>query len=162
MKQIAKIAAIVGLFLYMGAANAADLFSDAWMKAFGEAWNNNADLVETLEKTDFTSIICYGFKGEDDPKGCLDVKNGKVASAGAYNEEVADWDLRGTAADWKQGLAEGSISNSDFAPVFGDFTFKKGKYFDMMANPSRLGAFSESFKVMFAVEKAQSADNADD
>jgi len=169
MKQIAKIAAIVGLFLYMGAANAADLFSDAWMKAFGEAWNNEPALHEKLAKTDFSSTICYGFKGEDDPKGCLDVEDGKVTSAGAYSgEEEVDWDLRGEKDDWEKGLEEGSIGTTDFAPIFGNFKFNKGNYWDMAKNPSRVGPFMKSFKIMATVtveedDTAEEAtDNADD
>jgi hypothetical protein len=153
MKQIARITAIVGLFLYMGAANATDLFSDAWMKAFGEAWNNEPTIVDPLAETKFNSTICYGYKGEENPKGCLVVKDGKAESAGAYNGEEANWDLRGEADEWddwiENGIGKGDLMKPGWA---GGLKFAKGEYLKMMTSPSMWGPFVKSFAVMATVE----------
>ena len=85
----------------------ADMFSDEWMKSFAEQWNGEAELAGALEQIGFNSTIGYGFAGDDAPAGVLVVENGKATSAGAYNGEELNWDLRASADNWAKWAAKG-------------------------------------------------------
>ena len=83
----------------------ADLFSNEWMKSFMEQWNAEPELSDALAKINFSSVIAYGFDGEDTPRGVLTVENGKAVSAGIYNGEELSWDIRATFDNWNKWLA---------------------------------------------------------
>lgn len=53
-----------------------ELFSDQWMKKFMDEWNNENNLSGALEKIDFSSTIAYGFDGDEQPRGVINVENG--------------------------------------------------------------------------------------
>ena len=82
----------------------ADIFSEEWMKAFMEEWNKEPELADALAKINFNTTLAYGFKDDDKPKGVLVVENGKATSAGAYNGEELNWDLRATEDNWKKWM----------------------------------------------------------
>ena len=84
----------------------ADMFSDEWMKSYMEQWNAEPELSDALAQINFNSIIAYGFDGEDTPRGIIDVQNGKAVSAGTYNGETLNWDLRATADNWGKWLSK--------------------------------------------------------
>jgi hypothetical protein len=155
LKQLTRIATVVGMFLYMGAATAADLFSDAWMKAFMEVWNGESEITEPLKKIGFNSTICYGFKDADpdQPTGCIVVENGKVTKAGAYSGEEANWDLRAKVGEWQEWIKNG-ISKADLMlPGWaGGLAFEEGEYLEMMSSPSMWGPFVKSFEAMGKVK----------
>ena len=151
LKQLVKITAFTGLLFSMSLSQAADLFSAEWMNSFKDAWNKNSEITETLDKIDFNSIIAYGFKGDDKPLGVIKVEKGIVTSAGAYNDEELNWDLRAPKETWDKWLAaENGPSKLDlFKPAWlGGLKFKKGNYTAMMKNPSMMGPFLKSFTVM--------------
>jgi len=72
----------------------AELFSDEWMKGFMEQWNADPELSSALGQIGFNSAIGYGIEGEDQPRGVIDIENGQAVSAGAYNGEELNWDIR--------------------------------------------------------------------
>ena len=41
------------------------LFDDAWMKGFQEQWNAEPALKDALTKIEFSSVIGYGFPGDE-------------------------------------------------------------------------------------------------
>ena len=84
----------------------ADLFSDEWMKGFMEQWNADPDLSSALGQIGFASVIGYGFEGEDQPKGIIAIENGQAVSAGAYNGETLNWDIRCSDAQWKKWMGK--------------------------------------------------------
>ncbi|MBT8127815.1 MAG: SCP-2 sterol transfer family protein, partial [Gammaproteobacteria bacterium] len=61
------------------------LFDDAWMKSFQGQWNAEPALKDALAKIEFSSVIGYGYPGDDTCQGFIDVQNGEVVEAGAYD-----------------------------------------------------------------------------
>ena len=151
LKQFVKVTAFTGLLFSMSLSQAAELFSAEWMNSFKDAWNNTSEITETLGKIKFNSTIAYGFKKDDKPLGVIVVKDGIVTSAGAYNDEELNWDLRAPKEKWKKWLeSENGPSKFDlFKPaLFGGLQFKKGNYSAMAKNLSMMGPFLKSFTVM--------------
>ena len=64
------------------------LYDDAWMKSFQEQWNAEPALKDALAKIDFNSVIGYGFPGDDQALGFVDVRAGECVEAGAYDGVV--------------------------------------------------------------------------
>jgi len=127
----------------------ADLFSDAWMKAYMEEWNKEPDISDALAKIDFTSKIAYGFIDDDKPKGILVIEKGKAISAGAYNDEEMNWDLRASDESWKKWLEKGlGMASLGAAYMTGKLKFKTGDYKAMIKDPRMAGPFVKSFTVM--------------
>ncbi|MGN7612886.1 SCP-2 sterol transfer family protein [Magnetococcales bacterium HHB-1] len=127
----------------------AELFSDEWMKKFGEEWNKESDLAGALEKINFNSTIAYGFDGEDNPLGVLVVENGHVTKAGAYAGEELNWDLRADADNWNKWIAKGlGMMSLGMAYTRRQLKFKVGDYGAMIKDPRMAGPFIKSFTVM--------------
>jgi len=127
----------------------AELFSDEWMKGFMEEWNKESELVEALAKIDFSSTICYGFKGEDDPRGFLKVEKGKCIDAGSWSSGEMNWDLRADAENWKKWFEKGiGMGGLGMAYTTGKLKFKVGDYKAMIKDPRMAAPFIKSFSVM--------------
>jgi hypothetical protein len=131
----------------------AQLFSDAWMKAYMEEWNKEAELADALAKINFCSKISYGLDGEDKPRGVLTVENGKAVAAGAYNNEQVNWDLRASEENWMKWREKGlGMAGIGMAYVGGKLKFKVGDYGAMIKDPRMAGPFVKSFSVMGKVK----------
>jgi hypothetical protein len=131
----------------------ADLFSDAWMKGYMEEWNKEPDLADALAKINFSTKIAYGFKEDEKPMGVLVIENGKVTTAGAYNGEEPNWDLRATKESWQKWLDKGlGMASLGAAYVSGKLKFKTGDYGAMIKDPRMAGPFVKSFTVMGRVK----------
>ncbi|WP_253180929.1 SCP-2 sterol transfer family protein [Candidatus Marithrix sp. Canyon 246] len=158
LKQFVKVTAFAGLLFSMSFSQAADpdYFSPEWMNDFKDAWNKNSEITETLGKIDFNSTIAYGFKDDDKPLGVIVVKDGIVTTAGAYNDEELNWDLRAPKETWKEWLEaeNGPTKTQLFRPAWlgGKLKFQKGNYSAMLKNPSMMGPFVKSFTVMGQVK----------
>jgi hypothetical protein len=126
-----------------------ELFSDDWMKGFQGAWNAEADLAAALQAIGFNSNIGYGYKGEDKPRGVIVVENGHVTSAGAYNGETLNWDLRADADSWAKWVKDGiGMMGLGMAYTTGKIKFQVGDYSAMIKDPRMAGPFIKSFSVM--------------
>lgn len=133
----------------------AALFSDDWMVDFGNAWNDEKDLGDALAKIGFNSTIGYGYDGEEKPRGYIKVENGYVTSAGAFNGEALNWDLRASPADWEKWCKSGiGMMALGLAYSTGKLKFKTGDYGAMIKNPAMAGPFIKSFSVMGTVARA--------
>lgn len=127
----------------------ADLFSDEWMKGFMEQWNADPDLSSALGQIGFGSVIGYGFDGEDQPKGIITVENGQAVSAGAYNGETLNWDIRCSDAQWKKWMGKPpGMMGLGMAFTSGKMKFKVGDYGAMLKDPRMAGPFIKTFSVM--------------
>lgn len=127
----------------------AELFSDEWMKSYMEQWNAEPELAEALAKINFSSAIGYGFEGDDQPRGVLTVENGKAVSAGAYNGETLNWDIRCKDDQWKKWIASPpGMMGLGMAFTSGKMKFKVGDYGAMLKDPRMAGPFIKSFSVM--------------
>ena len=130
-----------------------ELFSDAWMKKFMNEWNNEKSLSDELQKICFNSTIAYGFDGEDQPRGVIHIENGKVTSAGAFDGEENNWDLRAQEATWKSWMEkEMGMMGLGAAYTTRKLKFINGDYKTMIKNPRMAGPFIKSFSVMGRVD----------
>ena len=126
-----------------------ELFSDEWMKRYMDEWNNESSLSDELEKIGFNSTIAYGFDGEEQPRGIISIENGKAISAGAYNGEEANWDLRAKHDTWKGWMAkEMGMMGLGAAYTTRKLKFASGDYKAMIKDPRMAGPFIKSFSVM--------------
>lgn len=127
----------------------AELFSDGWMKRFQEEWNKEPDLSDALAKIGFDSVIGYGFEGEDNPRGVLEIKGGKAVSGSAYNGQALNWDLRATPESWAGWVAKGiGMMGLGMAYTSRKLKFKVGDYGAMIKDPRMATPFVKSFSVM--------------
>ena len=127
----------------------AELFSEEWMKSYLDAWNNEPELSDALAKIDFDSVIAYGFDGEDNPRGVLVVQKGKAVSAGAYNGEELNWDLRASEENWKKWMGKPpGMMGLGMAYTSRKLKFNVGDYAAMIKDPRMAGPFIKSFTAM--------------
>ena len=127
----------------------ADLFSEDWMLKFGEEWNNEPELSDALAKINFNSVIGYGFDGEDEPRGVIVVEDGVVTSAGAYDNDEMNWDLRASEDNWNKWIAKGiGMMGLGTAYTTRKLKFVVGDYSAMVKDPRMAGPFIKSFSVM--------------
>ena len=127
----------------------ADLFSDAWMSGFKDAWNADSGLVSDLESIGFSSTIGYGFIDDGTPTGVLVIENGKAVSGGAYDGETLNWDLRATAGDWGKWLKKPpGMMGLGMAYTSRKLRFAVGDYGAMIKDPRMAGPFIKTFSVM--------------
>ncbi|NOY67285.1 MAG: SCP-2 sterol transfer family protein [Gammaproteobacteria bacterium] len=127
----------------------AELFSDEWMKSFMEKWNAESGLSDKLAAINFNSAIGYGFDGDDKPLGVLVVENGKATSAGAYQGEELNWDLRATPEHWGKWMKKPpGMMGLGIAYTSRKLKFNVGDYAAMMKDPRMAGPFIKSFGVM--------------
>jgi hypothetical protein len=129
------------------------LFSETWMNALKEAWNNNPAVFEPLQKAGFTSRIGYGFKGEPRARGYITVVNGMVVQAGAMDDGELDWDLRASVEDWTKWIDTGFGLNK-LGPAISTnaLHFEKGNYRQMIKNLSLSQPFLQHFSLMQSVK----------
>lgn len=131
----------------------AELFSEVWMKAYMEEWNKEPELSDALAKISFNSKISYGFDNEEQAKGLLVIENGKGVSAGSYNGEQVNWDLRASPDNWQKWVEKGlGMAGIGMAYVGGKLKFKVGDYGAMIKDPRMAGPFVKSFTVMGRVK----------
>lgn len=127
----------------------AELFSDAWMKSFMEQWNAEPELSDALAEIGFNSIIGYGYPDDAQPRGVINIENGKAVSAGGYNGETLNWDLRATAEQWQKWMDKPpGMMGLGTAFATGKIKFKVGDYSAMIKDPRMAGPFIKSFSVM--------------
>ena len=124
----------------------ADMFSDEWMKSYMEQWNAEPDLSDALAQINFNSVIAYGFDGEDTPRGYIDVQNGKAVSAGAFNGQTLNWDLRASVDKWMSKPP--GMMGLGMAYTSRKLKFNVGDYGAMIKDPRMAGPFIKSFTVM--------------
>lgn len=126
-----------------------DLFSSQWMKLFQDEWNNEPELVKDLAAIKFSSNIAYGFKNEELPRGLIVVTKGRATSAGDFDGEKLNWDLRADSEDWEHwfnnppGMMALGIAYSSKK-----LRFNKGEYASIIKNPAIAAPFVKSFTVM--------------
>ncbi len=125
------------------------LFDDAWMKSFQEQWNAEPALHEALAKINFSSTIGYGFPKDDTCIGFVDVVNGQITEAAAYDGRALNWDMRADQKNWEKWLSKGlGMTGLGLAFTTGKLKFKVGDFKAMISDPRMAGPFIKSFGVM--------------
>ncbi len=130
-----------------------DLFSEAWVSALGEAWNNDLQIVEPLSKANFSAKISYGFIGEATPRCLINIVGGHIISASLYQNEEIDWDLRADIGNWEKWLTQGfGLTKLGPAVATRALQFAKGDYRQMIRNPLLSRPFLRHFVLMTQLE----------
>ncbi len=125
------------------------LFTDEWINRLKDLWNEEPEVSDKLAKINFSATITCGFKNEDDPRCVFVVENGKAISAGLYNKEEADWDMRADEKSWEKWMEKPlTMTSMGMAVATGKLQFKKGDFKAMIKNPSMAGPFIKSFELM--------------
>ncbi len=126
-----------------------ELFSESWIKALGNAWNNDPHIVDPLIKARFTSKISYGFISDKHPKCLLDIVNGKIVDASLYTNESIDWDLRADPHNWEKWVTKGfGLTKLGPAVATRALQFAQGDYRQMIRNPLLSRPFLRHFVLM--------------
>jgi putative sterol carrier protein len=127
----------------------AQLFSNEWINALKDEWNNEPEVKDKLASINFSSIITCGFKNEDAPRCVFIVENGEAVSAGLYNGETADWDMRADEEHWLSWAEKPlTMTSMGLAVTTGKLKFVTGDFASMIKNPSMAGPFIKSFSLM--------------
>lgn len=127
----------------------ADIFSNDWMARFMDEWNSEPELADELSRIHFNSCIAYGFKGEFQPRGVIVVEEGKVTTAGDYDGQSLNWDLRAEPEDWQHWFENPpGMMALGIAYTSRKLTFNEGDYAAMIKDPRMASPFIKSFSVM--------------
>ncbi|HID81166.1 MAG TPA: SCP-2 sterol transfer family protein [Chromatiales bacterium] len=126
-----------------------DLFSPEWMESFMTAWNAEPELADALAKINFNSVIGYGFPDDEQPMGVITIENGNAVSAGAYDGQSLNWDLRAKREQWEKWMKKPpGMAGLGMAFTTGKIKFKEGDYAAMLKDPRMASPFIKSFSVM--------------
>lgn len=114
-----------------------------------EEWNQEPGLTKELGNIKFNSTIAYGFISEERPRAVIQVRKGKVVSAGDYDDEVVNWDLRAELECWQLWLSNppGMLALG-MAYSSRALKFESGDYASMIKDPRMAVPFIKSFDVM--------------
>ena len=127
----------------------AQLFTDEWINTLKDLWNADPEVSDKLAEINFSSVITCGFKNEENPRCVFVVENGKAVSAGIYNGEKADWDMRGDEKNWNKWTTKPlTMTTMGMAFATGKLQFKTGDFKAMIKNPSMAVPFVKSFGLM--------------
>jgi hypothetical protein len=128
------------------------MFSEDWMQSFQTAWNKEPGLADALQQIKFNSVIAYGYVDEAQPLAVIRVENGQVVSAGSYQGENLNWDLRASPENWeKWRKSPPGMMGLGMAYTTGKLKFLVGDYGAMVKDPRMAGPFIKSFAVMAKV-----------
>lgn len=135
------------------------LFSEAWMAALKEKWNNSPQVYEPLKTAGFTARIGYGFKGEPRARGMISIVHGMVLQAGAMDDGELDWDLRASPENWTLWIENGfGLTKLGPAIATNSLEFIKGNYRQMIQNPSLSQPFLQHFQLMSSLKNTDGSD----
>ena len=127
----------------------AELFSNEWINELKDAWNADEEVSGKLAEIGFDSIITCGFKGEDKPTCVFKVENGEAVSAGLYNGEAPDWDMRASRDNWMKWVEKPlGMTGMGMAFTTGKLKFEEGDFKQMIKTPSMAMPFVKSFALM--------------
>ncbi len=79
-----------------------ELFPNEWINRLKDLWNETPEVSDKLPEINFNATIACGYKDEEKPACVFVVENGKAVSAGLYNDEPLDWDMRATKENWEK------------------------------------------------------------
>ena len=126
-----------------------ELFSEDWINLLKDLWNASEDISGKLAEINFCSTITCGFKNEELPTCVFVVQNGIAISAGLYQGEKANWDMRAEKDSWNKWREKSlGMTGMGIAVATGQLQFKKGDFKTMIKNPSMTGPFIKSFALM--------------
>lgn len=127
----------------------AALFSPEWVNQLKDAWNAEPEVKDKLAEINFSSMICAGFKDDENPLMYFKVENGECVEAGAWSDQSADWDMRAAKEEWLKWTKEPlNMAGMGMAVTTGKLKFKTGDFGAMIKDPRMAGPFVKSFGLM--------------
>ena len=139
----------MGKIYYTKEVYMATLFSDTWINELKDAWNQDPEVSAKLAEIGFNSVITCGYKDDEQPTCVFSVKNGEAVSAGLYNGEAPDWDMRASQKDWMKWVEKPlGMTGMGMAFTTGKLKFVKGDFKQMIKTPSMAVPFVKSFSLM--------------
>jgi hypothetical protein len=130
----------------------AELFSNEWAQDYMDAWNADEEIISSLEKAGFNSVVAFGFQDEDDPSFVMTIEKGRVVSTKKKPQEGIHWDIRATKDNWLSLVSNPpGLMKLGMAYTSRKMRFKKGDYATMIRDPNLAGAFVKSFGLMAKV-----------
>jgi len=126
-----------------------ELFSDGWAAKYKDIWNSNEGIAKELGQSNFNSIVAFGVDGEGAPRVVLTIANGEIVTAGGYEGELINWDLRASLDDWDALVAKPpGLMKLGLAYTTRKLKFEKGDYAMMIKDPRLSSAFVKCFALM--------------
>lgn len=125
------------------------LFSDAWMRAYMDAWNADPSVHEEFRRADFSGAIGYGFPGDEQATGMLVIEKGRATHAGAYDGRPLTIDMRAEPDFWAAWVARGvDAMTVGIAYASQMLEFRQGDYKQLEKDKRWVRPFIRSFNVM--------------
>lgn len=126
-----------------------ELFSHEWADKYKDIWNSHDGIADELGRIGFTSVVAFGFEGEDEPRCILSISNGQVVKVGNHSGDAINWDLRASDEYWTHLLEKPpGLMKLGLAYTSRKLKFKKGNYAAMVKDPSLSTAFVKCFSFM--------------
>ncbi len=127
----------------------ADLFSNEWAQSFKDAWNADEEIITSLQRAGFNSVVAFGMPENDEPSFVMTIENGVVSSVNTASVDDIKWDIRATVEDWLSLIVKPpGLMKLGIAYTSRKLRFRKGDYATMIRDPSLAGAFVKSFALM--------------
>jgi hypothetical protein len=134
------------------------LFCEAWMQAFATLWNSDPQITNALYEQSFNANIGYGLSKAPIPIGVLIIVEGQVKSAGLYQGEALDWDIRANLDDWEKWLDKGlSLAQLGMMLIHKKLQFQTGDARKILRTPRLATAFLRSFDLMRQIKISEQA-----
>ena len=127
----------------------ADLFSSEWSQAFMETWNDDEEIISSLQRAGFNSVVAFGMLDTEEPAFIMTIQDGLVSSVNSAALDDVEWDVRATKEYWLSlivnppGLMKLGIAYSSRK-----LCFLKGDYETMIQDPDLAAAFVKTFVLM--------------
>ena len=58
----------------------ADLFSTEWSQGFMQIWNDDEEIISSLQRAGFNSVVAYGMPDTEEPAFVMTIQDGLVSS----------------------------------------------------------------------------------
>jgi len=127
----------------------ADLFSSEWSQAFMEMWNDDEEIISSLQRAGFNSVVAFGMLDTEEPAFVMTIQDGLVSSVNSAILDDIEWDIRATKDYWLSLIVEPpGLMKLGIAYSSRKLCFLKGDYVTMIKDPDLAAAFVKSFVLM--------------
>ena len=127
----------------------ADLFSSEWSQAFMETWNDDEEIISSLQQAGFNSVVAFGMLDTEEPAFDMTIQDGLVSSVNNATLDDVEWDVRATKENWLTLIdSRPGLMKLGIAYTSRKLCFLKGDYVTMIQDPDLAAAFVKTFVLM--------------
>ncbi len=127
----------------------ADLFSSEWSQVFMETWNDDEEIISSLQRAGFNSVVAFGMLDTEEPAFIMTIRDGLVSSVNNAALDDIEWDIRASKENWLSFIIKPpGIMKLGIACSSRKLCFQKGDYVSMIRDPDLAVAFVKSFVLM--------------